>query len=355
MEEFIQNELNAAFKTLRHHIELTGILPELQMSKFVSIKKDILYLAKLFSFLDDNFENELIQKMYLDIVSLIHFVEMLGSQKQIEIYYGQYKDENAEALEEFDDFKHALTQAIKINKLKTVSILNTKLCYFDLLIWENALSSKKIVKYLFSASMSSAKDTHQFLLLYKILNPKNTNPIQQLNFVVEIKDLYVEYTIKELEYLKSLKIHNENLEVEENLQKLIKFKSKIKFFNNMEDEDIRFIVKNVNFIQFNAHEIIIQQDSIDEMIYFVLNGECRVTVGNKNVGTIEQHKIFGEFASITKERRSATIRANKPTTLLSFELAFEKFNNNPYSFAYLYKNITKELIDKINLNNKKKY
>merc|ERR1711991_1218501 len=98
---------------------------------------------------------------------------------------------------------------------------------------------------------------------------------------------------------------------------------------------IRAIVKNVKFIQFKQHEIVIREGDDDEVIYFMLNGECRVTVGKNNVGLIKPGQLFGEFAAITKETRTATIRTNKPTLVLAFQLALEAFNETPYSFSFL--------------------
>lgn len=355
MDNFIKIETYKLFKTLRHHDASTGIIADLQVNTFLSIKDDILYLAKLFSFLDDTFEDELIQKMFIDVVSVINFVEMLGTQRQIKIYYHQYKEENPTATDTFDDFKHSMVKAMKVNKLKTLAMLNTKLYYFDILIWNKAKDSIKIDKYLTSTSMKGANDTHQFLLLNNKINTNNANNILKVNFIVEKKNLYVQYATKELEYLFSLKIHNETFQIEENMQKLLKFKNKVAFFKDMSDEDIQTIVKNVKFVHFDTNEVIIYQDGLDETIYFVLEGECRVNVGNKSVGSIKKHRILGEFSVITKERRSATIRANQPTTLLVFELALEKFDDNPYSFAFLYKNITRELITKISVVNNKQY
>ncbi len=355
MTKFIQDELYSTFETLRHHNNTTNIIEELDKDEFISIKHDILYLSQLFSFLCDTFENKIIQKMFIDIVSLSNFIDILGSNKQLKIYYDKYLKLNPTKTNSFDKFSSHFQDELKINKDKIILILNTKLYYFDILIWQSALSSIKIIKYLSVFGLRSVKHTKQFIKLNKLNNPDSINNKLQIKYNIQNQNLYIEYSEIEIVYLSSLKQDDDEYEVDTNLAKLLDVKDKIDLFKGMEDEDIKGIVKDVHFIYFNANEIIIAQDASDETVYFILEGSCRVNVGNKGVGSIKKHQIFGEFAGITKNKRTATIRANQPTTLLRFDLAFDKFKNNPYCFAFLYKNITHELIHKITSVNNKQY
>ena len=356
MEEFIKKTLTNLLDTLRYHRdETTGVIEGLPISKYVSIKEKILYLAKLFSFLDGNFENPLVKRMYIDIISLIHLFDKIGDENIIEKYYNIYKEENPNTTDTIEDFTNATGKYLKENKLRTVAILNTKLYYFDLLIWENALLSKKIVKYLFSTGFKDISNTHDYLTVYNLRNIKADQTEMIVEFSCAEDNLFVEYTKEDMEYLNLLKEKTDNYDFDETTEKLIASKNSISFFKSMDDEDIRAIVKNVRFIQFKQHETIIREGDEDEVIYFVLNGECRVSVGKTNVGLIHPGQLFGEFAAITKERRTATIRTNKQTLVLAFQLALEAFNETPYSFSFLYKNVTNELIKKIDQANKKKY
>ena len=356
METFIKNTLSNLLDTLRHHRdETTGVIEELPISKYVSVKDHILFLSKQFSFLDGNFENTLIKKMYIDIVSLIKLFDKIGDEKIMLKYYNIYKEEKPQAQESFEEFKEHTSKYMKENKLRTVALLNTKLYFFDLLIWEHALFSKKIVKYLFSTGFKDIHNTEEYLLLYNLRNINAGKSVMKVAFHCDEENLFIEYSQEELNYLNSIRKKVDAFEYDENIEKLIAAKHSISFFNNMDDEDIRAIVKNVRFIQFKKDETIIHENDEDEVIYLLLNGECRVSVKNKKVGLIEPGQLFGEFAAITKERRSATIRTNKPTTVLAFQLALEAFNESPYSFSFLYKNVTNELIKKIDLSNKQKF
>jgi hypothetical protein len=332
-----------------------GVNEDIPISKYISIKDTILYLAKQFAFLDANFENELIKKMYIDIVSLISLYEKIDHDDLIRKYYIFFKEENPQSQNSFEDFKSYVVSVNKENKLRVVALLNTKLYYFDTLIWEHATFSKRIVKYLFSTGYKDIKDTHEFLLLYNLKNIAASQSAMKCDFVVQEENLFVDYSQQDLKYLQDVKAKKDSFELDQTVERLIEAKHNIKFFRNMDDEDIRAIVKNVKFVQYKPHETIIKEGDNDDVIYFILNGECRVSVGKHNVGLLSNHQIFGEFAAITKEVRSATIRTNKATTVIAFQLALEAFSENPYSFAFLYKNVTNELIKKIDLSNKKKY
>ncbi len=356
MEEFIKNTLATLLDTLRYHRdETTGVLEELPISKYVSIKDNILYLAKLFSFLDGNFENDMIKRMYIDIVSLIKLFDKIGDENIMMKYYKIYKEQNPQAQESFEEFRDHTSKYMKENKLRTVAILNTKLYFFDLLIWEHALFSKKIVKYLFSTGYKDVNNTEDYLNIYHLRNINANKTVMHMDFKCEEDDLFIKYEKEEISYLKALRTKVNNFSYDETTEKLIASKDSIAFFKDMDNEDIRAIVKNVRFMQFKEHETIIYEGGEDEIIYLMLNGECRVSVGKNKVGLIKPGQIFGEFAAITKERRTATIKTNKPTTVIAFQLALEAFDETPYSFSFLYKNVTNELIKKIDLANKKSF
>ena len=103
------------------------------------------------------------------------------------------------------------------------------------------------------------------------------------------------------------------------------------------------------------HETIIEENDDSKEIYYLLSGTARVIVGTNALGIVEKGNIFGEFSSITGERRSATIKANdQNVTVLRFKFAFESFDDIPYSFTHLYKNIIDALIIKIHNSNTQK-
>ena len=72
---------------------------------------------------------------------------------------------------------------------------------------------------------------------------------------------------------------------------------------------------------------------------------------NKIIGKLGPRQIFGEFSKITNRNRFATVITKTQTTLLSFNLKLELFDEAPFSFSTLYKNILTELVKKIDISN----
>jgi len=136
------------------------------------------------------------------------------------------------------------------------------------------------------------------------------------------------------------------------LEQIIKLKSKITIFKDIEDAIIRDIVTDVRFLQLTMHEPIIHLGDEDKDIYILLEGECRVMIdNNKTVGVLEKNQVFGEFSPITDTPRSATVKANVPSTVLAFKLNFDHLNSKLNPYGILYKNFITELIKKLNLIN----
>mgnify|MGYP002633798137 CR=1 FL=1 len=136
------------------------------------------------------------------------------------------------------------------------------------------------------------------------------------------------------------------------LEQIIKMKNKISIFQGMEDDIIKNVVKNIRFLQFDMHEQIIHLGDEEKDIYILLEGECRVMIdNNKTVGILKKNQVFGEFSPITNTPRSATVKANVPTTVIAFEIDFNFLDNEINEYAVLYKNFVTELIKKLNLIN----
>ena len=142
--------------------------------------------------------------------------------------------------------------------------------------------------------------------------------------------------------------------MEEIIDRIIKLKNKINLFKNMEDEDIKQILKDINFVSYQIGETIIKEGDTSEEIFILLDGKCKVNVGRTNVGIIEINQAFGEFSAITKSPRHATVRALRPCKVISFKIAFDVLEKELHGFSILYKNFVDELIIKIDSTNLEK-
>jgi CRP-like cAMP-binding protein len=120
----------------------------------------------------------------------------------------------------------------------------------------------------------------------------------------------------------------------------------------MIDDDIKNLIHIFRFTVYNPGEVIIDEGEMSTDIFFILSGECSAHVNKNSVGTLKKNQIFGEFAFLLQQPRSATIRAISQTVIIKFRFDEELFRKYPFSFSMLYKNITEELILKIiNMNN----
>jgi len=138
----------------------------------------------------------------------------------------------------------------------------------------------------------------------------------------------------------------------QHLDQIIKLKSNISIFKNLDDIIIEEIVTDVRFLQFDMHEPIIILGEEKSDIYILLDGECRVMIdNNKTVGVLKKNQVFGEFSPITNTPRSATVKANVPSTVLAFKINFELLDNKLNGYGVVYHNFVKELIKKLNLIN----
>lgn len=144
-----------------------------------------------------------------------------------------------------------------------------------------------------------------------------------------------------------------NMKVFIMIDKIIKFKEKISILKGLSEENIKMIVRDCNIIKYAKGERIIEQGEDTKNVFFLLDGNAKVLVNNKEVGEIKNNQAFGEFSAIAGEKRSATIIATQPCNVISFSLSLEILENEFAGFAGLYKNICYELIAKVDEANKR--
>ena len=139
------------------------------------------------------------------------------------------------------------------------------------------------------------------------------------------------------------------------LEQLLASKEKFHIFQGMTDADIVAIVIKVEFTTFNKGEIVIKEGDKSEMVYFILSGKCNVVASRSVVGTLGFHSLFGEISGLEQSPRQATVRANTDVHALAFLINYKNFERAIVPFAYFYRNISKNLIDKLTkLNARKK-
>ena len=137
------------------------------------------------------------------------------------------------------------------------------------------------------------------------------------------------------------------------LEKLLEIKKLITVFNGLDDNDLRSIVKDVNFQKFAASETIIYEHDTDRLIYYILKGSCDVLINRQRVAKLDRGMLFGEMSTLLKQPRVATVRAiESDTTLISFKIDANDLSINYKAYAILFQNISVELSQKVDNVNK---
>lgn len=308
---------------VRYHSSLYGINKNISDTVYLEIKQEMFTMINLFGLLDNSFEDKQINLLLEDILSLIIYFDKLNEQIKIE---------------KSNDF----VLRFKEIKSQIIPIINTKMYYLDLYVFNKVSSSRFLQSYIKQKFTHTINNSLEFISF----GGESLIPIIDTNYKMININLFVKY---ESQYYKSIKELDQLIDRREDylLRKLIDSRKAISFFKGMEPEDIKYVVKDVEFIKYKVNEMIIKKDEDTKEIYFLLSGNCKVIVDGNIVGRVDSNQLFGEFSSILNERRNATIIATQETTVIRFNFAFELFKQEPFPFSRLYKNIMNELIKKI--------
>ena len=73
---------------------------------------------------------------------------------------------------------------------------------------------------------------------------------------------------------------------------------------------------STGFQSFAAGEELINQGDIAEHVFIIIEGHAEAWVNGEKVGDVEKDEIFGAMAVFTEERRTATVIASDPCTVM---------------------------------------
>lgn len=82
---------------------------------------------------------------------------------------------------------------------------------------------------------------------------------------------------------------------------------------HLKQPDIR---PNTGFQHFAAGEELIRQGADAEHVYIIIEGHAEAWVNGQKVGDVQKDEIFGAMAVFTREKRSATVIASEPCTVM---------------------------------------
>ncbi len=98
-------------------------------------------------------------------------------------------------------------------------------------------------------------------------------------------------------------------------EKIVDLKQ-LSFFTGFVEGDVNEIVRASIWLEYKAGEEIIAEGDIDDCFYIIASGTAVVQKSGKQVNRLQAGDCFGEMGYITKSKRTATILAESPTTLM---------------------------------------
>ena len=146
---------------------------------------------------------------------------------------------------------------------------------------------------------------------------------------------------------------------------LLTIRHRIHFFDNMEEDEILSVVKNVAFLRLKKDDTIFTQNSLGDEIYYIIKGDVAIAGysdkshqkdGYTNLTILEDGQVFGELGPILNEGRSARATvASEEALILSMELIEATESANPTAYAKVTKNLMRTLARKLIQTNNQLY
>lgn len=97
------------------------------------------------------------------------------------------------------------------------------------------------------------------------------------------------------------------------------FLKQMELFRQIPGDELARIARITREVAFAAGEALIYEGDIGDAAYLIIEGEVRVTVGGKEVASLERGQCVGEMAILDSEPRSATVTSLAPVRALKIE------------------------------------
>jgi serine/threonine protein kinase len=109
-----------------------------------------------------------------------------------------------------------------------------------------------------------------------------------------------------------LRSQNERIDKQERFDTL----RTLEFFHEFSHAEIWEILRASEWREYETGDEIIREGEMDDRFYIIVDGQVVVQSGRRDVGTMGVGNCFGETSYVRGARRTATIRAKTPVTLL---------------------------------------
>jgi len=92
---------------------------------------------------------------------------------------------------------------------------------------------------------------------------------------------------------------------------------RLNFFHDFSQAEIWELLRASAWRDFEAGDEIVREGEMDDRFYIVVSGRCEVESGRRVVGDLLPGNCFGESGYLDDARRTATIKATEPATVVS--------------------------------------
>jgi len=110
----------------------------------------------------------------------------------------------------------------------------------------------------------------------------------------------------------TLRSQHERIDMKERFDLL----RRLRFFHEFSHSEIWEILRASEWREYQAGDEIIREGEMDDRFYIIVSGEVMVKSGRRDIGVLGVGNCFGETSYVRGARRTATICANSPVTLV---------------------------------------
>ena len=205
------------------------------------------------------------------------------------------------------------------------------------------------INYLLENNMLGKDEWYDFISSFEI---GNDNLDLLSNLLTDNKYFKLVFKNEKKNQEKFLKKDNIKLILNEmitSLEKTLYLKDS-SIFKDIPAKELIFISQELEEIQYSDNTCIFNDGDVGDSMYFIFNGEVRISKGEKELICLKRGDYFGEMALLDDEPRSADATTMSNTILLKLESA--KFKNILYSNQHVVKGVLAMLCERLrNANN----
>jgi voltage-gated potassium channel len=92
--------------------------------------------------------------------------------------------------------------------------------------------------------------------------------------------------------------------------------SDVPFFSGLKKKELELISRQADEVDVPAGKVLAQQGTFGDQFFVIEDGTAEVTRDGERVGELGPGDFFGEMALLQEERRTATVTATSPMTLI---------------------------------------